>query len=131
MGIIEIVKNELINYSGFIIVLLAFNVLDIISAIPDILEEGYSSSKMRNGLVGKLCLYVVLIVALGVDYVCSANGNIFKTATLFFIANEGISILENLEGHVAMPSFLSKLLHGIKDENDVLEPEDRDEGIGC
>lgn len=130
MSIIEVLKEQLINYNGYIIVLLAFNVLDLLSAIPNIVEQGYKSSLMSKGLINKLSLYIVLCVSLGIDYVVNGNGNVFKTVCIFFVANEGLSILENLQGHVPLPNMLVKLLNGLKDDNEFTDPTDKDQGIG-
>ncbi len=87
---------------------------------------GASSKEGFKGIVKKICMLLLvglaheLDVIMGVDYTRA-------TAILFFIGNEGLSVLENvgLMG-VKYPEFLVKALEALRDSNDG-EDGDKDE----
>ena len=70
----------------------------------------------------------MVILATQLDRISGNNVGLFRTATaFFFIANDGISVLENVaEMGVKLPSFLSTALAKMRDTNDQVEPEDKD-----
>lgn len=88
-------------------------------------ESGGLSSKVGfDGLLRKVFMLVLVAVAHVVDKVTGAN--IFQTAiTLFFIANEGISIAENakLMG-VDIPKGFMNALEVMRDKNDHTDSAD-------
>ena len=77
-----------------------------------------SSSECFKGLICKFMILVYILVAVAIDRLIGAP--YIRTAViLFFVANEGLSIIENtaLMG-VPYPSFIKKLLEVMKDRND-------------
>lgn len=79
-----------------------------------------SNAMLRGGCKKAVMLLIVLMCslmdkALGLDYLCTA-------AKLFFIANEGLSILENtaLMG-VPYPRFIKTVLDALKEKSDNAE----------
>ena len=84
-------------------------------------ESGRISSKASfDGLVKKFFIMLVVLVATLLDRAIGNEQAIFQTAaTLYYIANEGISILENtsLMG-VPYPEFIRKALEAMKKKGD-------------
>lgn len=84
---------------------------------------GASSKEGFKGIVKKICMVMlvglshVLDVIMGVDYIRSIT-------IMFFLANEGLSILENmgLMG-VKYNKFLVKALEALKDRADISQSE--------
>jgi len=87
-------------------------------------ESGHLSSEVAwRGLLKKgLALLVVL---LGTLLDKAAGQNVFRSmAVWFYIANEGLSILENLAlAGVPFPRGVMRLLEQMKDEHDDVKPE--------
>lgn len=80
------------------IVLLAFIVLDYLTGvIGAIIDKSLSSEIGAKGIAKKALIIVVLIVAVMLDRLVNDGTWVFRTLVCYFyIANEGISILENV-----------------------------------
>lgn len=80
-----------------IIVLAAFMAIDYITGvIKGIYTDKLSSNVGLKGIARKFLIVVVLIVAVLLDRLLNTGTWVFRTlACYFYIANEGISILEN------------------------------------
>lgn len=80
-------------------------------------ESGHISSKASfDGLVKKFFIMVVVLVATLLDRAIGTEGALFQTAAVtYYIANEGISILENtsLMG-VPYPAIVKNALDALK-----------------
>lgn len=84
---------------------------------------GVSSKAGFDGLIRKFFIMVVILVATLLDVAIGNSTRVFQTAaTMYYIANEGISILENtaLMG-VRYPSFIVKALEALRDKSDTLD----------
>lgn len=101
-------------------VLLVFIVTDFITGIiKGQMREGLSAEKGWKGLMKKVGILIAILVANQMDKV--AGTETFKIAIItFFIANEGISITENLTlMGVPLPSIMVKTLKAWKQESEV------------
>ena len=81
---------------------------------------GVSSRVGFDGLIRKFFIMIVVLVATLLDRVIGNSAAVFQTAaTMYYIANEGISILENtaLMG-VVYPKFIMRALETMREEND-------------
>lgn len=91
---------------------------------------GVSSRAGFDGLIRKAFILVVVLVATLLDAAIGNAARVFQTAaTMYYIANEGISILENtaLMG-VKYPRFILRALEAIREQSDTLEDGgDKDE----
>lgn len=89
-------------------------------------ESGHVSSKAGfDGLIRKAFIMVIVLVATLLDVAIGNASRVFQTAaTMYYIANEGISILENtaLMG-VKYPVFIIRALEAVRDKNDTLEKD--------
>lgn len=97
-------------------VLLIFMVIDYITGIGSAIRTRCMSSEIGfSGLLKKATIYLVMILATQLDHVVDAN-NFFRTSTaIFYITNEGISILENVEEiGVPLPNFLKNTLYKLR-----------------
>ena len=80
-------------------------------------EGGVSSEVMIKGSVRKISMLCVVMVGVVVDKVMGFN-YVRNAVVMYFIATEGISILEHLaEIGVPLPDFLTKVLEVIKDDS--------------
>lgn len=101
-------------------VLITFIVIDYISGLMKaVYNKEVSSSIGYKGLLKKGSIFLVLIVANLLDLATNANAPIFRTmACYFYIANEGISVLENLSMmEVPIPTPIKDMLEKMKKDN--------------
>ena len=87
---------------------------------PKTESGGVSSKAGFDGLIRKFFIMLVVLTATLLDTAIGNSTRVFQTAaTMYYIANEGISILENtsLMG-VQYPTFIKNALDAIKEKND-------------
>ena len=100
-------------------VLLLAIILDYLSGIAKAFILGEADSKQGfKGIIKKVS--ILLIVALGcqIDKLTNANGLLRTLIIYYFVANEGLSIIENL-GHagVPIPNVLKQALKQLRKES--------------
>lgn len=77
-----------------------------------------SSSIGLRGILKKVGILVIVMLAVIVDRVTINNGGIRTLVIYYFVANEGLSILENLAvAGLPIPKALKNALKVIKKEN--------------
>lgn len=60
-------------------------------------EDGsFSCREAAKGIFKKAAYFLVLIVAQGLDIIAGTDGTVRESTAVFFIANEGMSIVKNL-----------------------------------
>ncbi len=116
------------GWDTLLFVLLAFMVIDYVSGLI-VAWIGKSQKTQNGGLDSKigaagiakkgLMLLVVLVAAL-LDRVLGTDQQVFRSAVIwFYLANEGLSILENLAlAGVPFPALLKNALEQIKEKNE-------------
>ena len=94
-------------------------VLDYISGmIKAFNTKTLSSSIGFNGILKKVGVLIIVMLAVLVDRVTLDNGGIRSLVIYYFVANEGLSILENLAvAGLPIPKKLKDALKVIKKEN--------------
>lgn len=101
------------------IVLISFMVIDYITGLIKAwyLKQLSSDTGLR-GIARKFLIIVVLIVAVLLDRLLNTGTWVFRTlACYFYIANEGLSILENVvELGLPVPDKLREALAQLKDK---------------
>jgi toxin secretion/phage lysis holin len=77
---------------------------------------GASSKEGFKGIVKKVCILLLIGLAHEVDVIVGAD-YIRAVTIMFFIANEGLSVLENLGlMDIKYPAFLTRALEILKDK---------------
>ncbi|MDR0396742.1 MAG: phage holin family protein [Oscillospiraceae bacterium] len=97
-GIGGVVGWYLGGLDGFLYALIAFVAVDYITGVlRSIVEKKLSSRIGARGITKKVALFLVVGIGHLIDaYLISGTGAPLRTAVIFFyIANEGISLLEN------------------------------------
>lgn len=107
--------------SGLFYALLTMMVIDYISGVLiAIINKKLSSEVGFKGLVKKI--FMLMLVAIGhiIDaHVIGSGAAVMTAVQLFFVANEGISILENAARlGVPIPKKLKDILIQLKDSED-------------
>lgn len=102
-----------------IITLLVAIVLDYISGvIKGYVTKQLSSQTGFRGIVKKVAILIIVMLAVLVDRVTGDTGAIRTLVIYYFVANEGLSIIENLgQAGVPIPQSIKKALKALKKEN--------------
>ena len=101
-----------------LIVLVAFMALDYLTGVlRAIVNQEVSSDTGLKGIARKTVILIVLIVAVLLDRLLNTGTWVFRTLICYFyIANEGISLLENCAGlGLPIPDKLKDALVQLKD----------------
>ena len=102
-----------------LIVLVAFLVLDYATGMMwAYIQKTLNSQIGFRGLIKKCMILVVLIIAVLLDRMINSGTAVFRTLVCYFyIANEGISLLENVS-HLGLP-IPDKLKNALQQLNEV------------
>lgn len=109
------------DVNGLLYALLAFIVIDYLTGVINaIIKKELSSAIGFKGLFGKICIMVLVGVTNILDMHVTNTPGVLKTAAImFYIANEGISILENIGSiGVPIPEKIKKVLKQIEVKDD-------------
>lgn len=101
------------------IALLVAIVLDYISGvIKGYVTKQLSSQTGFRGIVKKVAILIIVMLAVLVDRVTGETGAVRTLVIYYFVANEGLSIIENLgQAGVPIPQSIKKALKALKKEN--------------
>lgn len=106
---------------GLVYALIAFVVIDYITGVMcAVLEKKLSSEVGARGIFKKVLIFSLVGIAHIIDSRLIGSGSALRTAiVLFYISNEGISIIENatIIG-LPVPKKLTDILAQIKNENE-------------
>ena len=94
-------------------------ILDYISGLIKAYATKMLSSKIGiKGILKKVGILCIIALSVLVDRITGETGAIRTLVIYYFVANEGLSILENLaEAGIPIPSSLKKALKAIRKEN--------------
>lgn len=109
---------------GFMYALMAFVAIDYVTGVMCAISDHALSSEV--GFRG-ICRKVLIFVLVGVGHILDANvlgqGDVMRTAVIFFyLSNEGVSLLENA-AHLGLPipdklKEILAQLHNRKEDDD-------------
>ena len=86
-----------------LITLLIFIIIDYITGVTSsYLSHNWNSAKGYKGIAKKVGIMLLVIVAVQLDRLTNADALFRNLVCFFYIANEGLSILENL-GKIGVP----------------------------
>lgn len=109
------------GWDGFLYALIVFVVVDYLTGVlVAIVSHRLSSSVGFHGIAKKVVIFFLVAVGYVVDSLVIQNGNVIRTAVIFFyLSNEGISILENvaLMG-LPVPEKLRGVLEQLKEHRE-------------
>ncbi|APA05047.1 holin family protein [Bacillus velezensis] len=117
---LDLARVYLFGGVKYLDLLLVFSIIDILTGV--IKAWKFKSLRSRSawfGYVRKMLNFLVIIVANFVDQILNLNGVLTFGTVLFYIANEGLSITENLaQIGVKIPKFITDRLHVIENESE-------------
>lgn len=97
-------------------------ILDYISGLIKAYTNKQLSSKIGfKGILKKVGILLIVMLSVLVDRVTGNTGAIRTLVIYYFVANEGLSILENLgQAGIPIPKGIKKALKILKDQNNDL-----------
>lgn len=93
--------------------------LDYISGVIKAFVNKELSSKIGlKGLLKKVGVFVIVALAVLIDKITGESGMVRTLVIYYFVANEGLSIVENLgEAGLPIPDVIKKALKSLKNES--------------
>lgn len=93
--------------------------LDYISGVIKAFVNKELSSKIGvKGLLKKVGVFVIVALAVLLDKITGESGMVRTLVIYYFVANEGLSIVENLgEAGLPIPDVIKKALKSLKNES--------------
>lgn len=117
------------GWDGFMYTLLVFVIIDYITGVMCAIADHKLSSEIGfKGICKKVLIFALVGVGHLLDRHVLGNGEVLRTAVIFFyLANEGISLVENA-AHLGLP--IPKKLHEALKQLHDREEEDNEEEKG-
>ncbi len=105
-------------FDALLIALIAAVALDYVTGVANaVVHKQLSSAVGINGVVKKALVFIVVGLASALDrLMLDANGAVRAAVCLFYIANEGLSVLENAAScGLPLPEALKSILAQLRD----------------
>lgn len=119
MAVKKITGEVLGGSDNLLLALLIFMAIEYITCILAGIYNKKIEEILRDKIIKKLC--IILLVAVGnvIDLLIFQNGNVIRTAVLsFYISSEGLGILENITViGVSVPQKLKSILEQMKNDS--------------
>lgn len=119
MAVKKITGEVLGGSDNLLLALLIFMAIEYITCILAGIYNKKIKEILRDKIIKKLC--IILLVAVGnvIDLLIFQNGNVIRTAVLsFYISSEGLGILENITViGVSVPQKLKSILEQMKNDS--------------
>lgn len=115
---------------GLLFALIICIILDYITGVMAAVKERTLDSRTgAKGILKKIGILLIIIMVNVLDvHVFDGSGIIRNVVISFYIANEGISILENAgQLGIPLPKKLVKILNQLKDDSEADDPKEPDE----
>ena len=109
------------KFDGFFYAIITFVVLDYITGVLCAIAKKELSSEIGyKGIIKKIFIFVLIGIANIIDVLIFKEGGVLRTTVIFFyIANEGISILENAAVlGLPIPVKLAAVLQQLKNKSE-------------
>lgn len=108
---------------GFDVALKSLIIIVIIDYLTGVGSAYYnkkvSSKKGLKGIIKKFCYFLIVALAVVIDNLMGQSGVIRTLVIYFFVANDGISIIENMaEMDVKLPKKLIESLEDMKHQSE-------------
>ncbi|MFJ5795063.1 holin family protein [Bacillus atrophaeus] len=123
---LDLARTYLFRGVKYLDLLQLLSIIDVITGVI----KAWKFKKLRSrsawfGYVRRMLSFLVVIVANIVDTILNLNGVLTFGTVLFYIANEGLSITENLaQIGVKVPAAITDRLHVIEDDNEKTTKKD-------
>lgn len=98
-------------------------IIDYMTGVASAIYNKKLSSKVGfKGIIKKFCYLLIVALSVVIDRLTNTNGVIRTMVIYFFVANDGLSIIENMgEMDVKLPKKLIESLEQLKDKTSTKE----------
>lgn len=108
---------------GFDVALKSLIIIIVIDYLTGVGSAYYnkkvSSKKGLKGIIKKFCYFLIVALAVVIDNLMGQSGVIRTLVIYFFVANDGISIIENMaEMDIKLPKKLIESLEDLKHKSE-------------
>ncbi|MBR3971776.1 MAG: phage holin family protein [Ruminococcus sp.] len=109
-----------------LVTLITFMVIDYVTGvIRAIYEKKLSSAIGFRGIIKKMLMLILVGVAVSLGNIMPVGVPLREMTVMFFIANEGFSILENAAGVIPLPDKLKSVLLQLQKKAEDKDFEDK------
>lgn len=120
--VLSFVGGFFVQYLGgwdkYLYALICIIIIDYISGlIKAMYNKKLSSAIGRKGILKKVMIFVVVATTVVVESVLENNIPIREITIVFYLSNEGISILENASEFLPIPQRIKDLFLQLRNEN--------------
>lgn len=113
------------GFDGILITLITLIVIDYVTGVvAAIYEKKLSSSIGYRGIIKKIIMLLVVGLSVALQRVLPEALPLREITILFFIANEGLSVLENAAKVIPLPKRLRSVLLQLKDKTEADDEDD-------
>ena len=103
------------GYDKGIEALLVLVIIDYLTGIFSAIMKGELSSKVGlKGICKKFFMFAIIAMAVQVESFIGQPESIHNLVVWFFVGNEAISIVENIDDYIELPPWLKKWLKKFK-----------------
>jgi toxin secretion/phage lysis holin len=120
LGVIGgVISGLLGGFDSILITLVTLVIIDYLTGIiKAVFNKNISSSIGFKGIIKKIMVFIVVCMAHTIQSVIGTELPIREIVIMFFIANEGISILENAGEFIPIPEQLREVIEKLRGKND-------------
>lgn len=103
----------------FLYFLMILMIVDIVTGFAKAIKnENLWSKRSFRGIAKKTLIFCIIILANIIDMILNLNGALITLTVLYYIANEGVSIVENCaEMGILVPEEIKNKLKVMNEEN--------------
>lgn len=115
------------GWDALIITLITLVVFDYITGfIKAVYTKELSSEIGYKGIIKKVMILILIVVSCVLDRLISGVIPVRETVIMFFVVNEGLSIVENISEVIPVPQSLKKVLLQLRDKNNTADNNEGD-----
>lgn len=117
MEILKEMSNSMLSLKQLIFATTVLIIADVITGIINaVLNKELSSTKMRVGIVGKFYEMVIITLTILIDSILPIKElHLPIVVCIFYIAQEGLSIIENTGKYISYPQIVKDLFVKLQD----------------
>lgn len=107
-------------FGGFDVLITTLVILTVLDYITGVLNaymtKNLSSEIGFKGIVKKVMIYLVVVCAVVLDRMLGGQMPLREIVITFFVANEGLSMIENVSPYLPIPERLKDALMQLRDK---------------
>ena len=116
------------GWDGILTALVFLVIVDYLTGwIKALVNKKLSSEVGFKGIAKKMFIFIIVAVACVLQDNVASGLPLREITIMFYIANESLSILENVGESIGLPDGLKKFLIQIRDKSEIMDDENEDD----